>query len=126
MVINAKINETSWLWHRRLAHISMHILSKIIKKDLVFGLSKISFDKNKICDACQLGKQTRVSFKSKNIVSTSKPLELLHMDLFGLIRTTSLRRKRYDFVIIDDFLHFIWVLFLISKDEAFSAFFKFC
>ena len=44
----------------------------------------------KFCDTCQLGKQTRVSFKPKNIVSTFKPLELLHMDLFDPTRTTSL------------------------------------
>ena len=56
VAMNAKINETSWLWHHRLAHISMHTLSKIIKKDLIFGLSKINFDKNKICNAYQLGK----------------------------------------------------------------------
>ena len=93
VAINAKINETSWLWHRRLVHISMHTFFKIIKKDLVFGLPKISFDKDKVCDACQLGKQIRVSFKSKNIVSTSKSLELLHMDLFDPTRTTSLEVK---------------------------------
>ena len=71
----------------------MHTLSKIIKKDLIFGLPKINFDKDKICDVCQLGKQTRVFFKSKNIVSTSKPLEFLHMDLFSPTRITSLEEK---------------------------------
>ena len=91
--LNAKANETSWLWHRRLAHISMHSLSKLIKKELVLGLPKLNFEKDRICDACQLGKQTRVSFKSKNIVSTSRPLELLHMNLFGPTRTTSLGGK---------------------------------
>ena len=67
-------------------HILVYTLSKIIKKDLVFYLSKINFDKDKICDACQLDKQTRVFFKSKNIVLTSKPLELLHIDLFDPTR----------------------------------------
>ena len=81
----------------------MHTLSKIIKKDLIFGLPKINFDKDKIYDAYQLGKQIRVAFKSKNIVSTFKLLELLHMDLFDPTRTTSLGGKRYDFIIIGDF-----------------------
>ena len=48
------------------------------------------------------------------------------MDLFGPTRTTSLGGKRYDFMIIDDFSYFTWILFLASKDEAFSAFSKFC
>ena len=50
----------------------------------------------------------------------------MHIDLFGPTRITSLGGKRYGFIIIDDFLCFTWVLFLISKDEAFSVFSKFC
>ena len=51
-------SDESWLWHGRLSHISMSILSKISKNDLVKGLPKIKFDKDKVCDACQLGKKT--------------------------------------------------------------------
>ena len=72
----------SWLWHRRLGHASMKTLSKLVKNDLVIGLPKLTFNKDKICDACQFGKQARNSFKSKNLISTSRPLELLHIDLF--------------------------------------------
>ena len=97
----------------------------MISRNLVKGLPKIDFDKFRICDACQLGKQTRGSFKSKNIVSTSRPLELIHMDLFGPTRTTSLGGKKYGLVIIDDFTRFTWVLFLAYKDETFSVFEKF-
>ena len=60
----------SWLWHRRLRHASMKTLSKLVKKDLVIGFPKLSFDKDKICDACQFGKEVRNSFKSKNLIST--------------------------------------------------------
>ena len=69
----------SWLWYRRLGHASIKTLSKLIKNDLVIELSKLSFDKDKICDACQFGKQVRNSFKSKNLVSTSRPLELFQI-----------------------------------------------
>ena len=48
------------------------------------------------------GKQTKGSFKSKNVVSTSRTLELLHMDLLGPTRTTSLGGKRYALVIVED------------------------
>ena len=47
------------------------------------------------------------------------------MDLFGPTRTTSLGKKWYDFIIIDDFSHFIWVFFLVHKDEIFQVFSKF-
>nr|KYP46180.1 hypothetical protein KK1_032224 [Cajanus cajan] len=66
--------DESWLWHKRIAHINMEHLNKLISKDLVIGLPKIKFEKNKLCDACQKGKQVKVSFKPKNIVTTSRPL----------------------------------------------------
>ena len=46
----------SWFWHRKLGHASMKTLSKLVKNDLVIGLPKLNFNKNKICDACQFGK----------------------------------------------------------------------
>ena len=50
------INETSWLWHRRLGHASTHLITKLIKHNLVRGILNLSFEDNKVCDACQLGK----------------------------------------------------------------------
>ena len=52
-------------------------------------------------------KQTKVSFKLKKFISTERPLELLHMDLFGPSRTTSLGGNYYALVIVDDFSRFI-------------------
>ena len=102
----------------------MDLISKLIKRNLIKSLPKLNFEKNKICDLCQLEKQTRSSFKLKNIVLTSKLFELLHMNLFGPTRTTSLGDKKYRLVIVDDFSRFMWILFLAQKDEAFSAFTK--
>jgi len=119
-------NVDSWLWHRRLGHISMSGISKLCKKDLVVGLPKLTFEKDKICDACQQGKQTKESFKAKNVVSTSRPLQLLHMDLFGPIKTSSLSGKKYALVIVDDYSRFTWTFFLAQKDDTFHEFSKFC
>ena len=125
VAMDARIKESSWLWHRRLGHASMHTLSKLVSKDLVKGLPKLKFEYDHICDACQFGKQTRGSFKSKNMISTSRPLELLHMDLFGPTRTTSLGGKKYGLVIVDDFSRYTWISFLAHKDETFDAFKRF-
>ena len=46
-------NKDSWLWHRKLGHASMDTISKLIRKDIVKGLPKIDFSKDKICQACQ-------------------------------------------------------------------------
>ena len=76
-------NENADLWHRRLGHVSSSLLNKLISKDLVRGLPKMKFAENKICEACVKGKQIRSSFKPKNQVTSSRTLELLHMDLCG-------------------------------------------
>ena len=75
--------DDSWLWHRRFAHINMHHLNHLVRKYLVIGLPKLKFQKNKLCEACQKRKQVKNSFQSKNVISITKPLELLHIDLFG-------------------------------------------
>ncbi|KAK2994022.1 hypothetical protein RJ640_018779 [Escallonia rubra] len=42
-----------WLWHRRLGHVHMDLIKKLLSKDLVRGLPNLRFIKDKICDACQ-------------------------------------------------------------------------
>ena len=89
----------------------MDLMSKLVKKNLVKDLPKVNYERNRLCDACQLEKQTRNTFKPKNIVSTTRPLELLHMDLFKPTRTTSLGGRKYGLVIVDDYSRFTWVMF---------------
>ena len=48
----------------------------------------------------------------------------MHLDLFGPTRTTSLRGKKYDLVVVDDFSRFTSVSFLAYKDATFSSFIK--
>lgn len=67
----------------------------------------------------------RVSFKPKNYVSTSKPLELLDIDLFVPSRTKILGGGYYDFVIVNHYTIFTWTLFLSHREETFKDFVKF-
>ena len=100
----------------------MRLISKIFQKELDKGLPKISFDNDSTCEFCQRGKQTKSFFHSKNVVSTTRSFELLHLDLFGSTRTANLGGKKYGLVIVDDFSRFTWVIFLIHKDDACEAF----
>ncbi|WVZ51224.1 hypothetical protein U9M48_002386 [Paspalum notatum var. saurae] len=118
-------NSKGWLWHRRLAHVVMSTLKKLMKKDLVRGLKDITFEKDKLCSACQVGKQVANTHPSKTFMSTSKPLELLHMDLFGPTSYTSIGGNNYGFVIVDDFSRYTWVYFLEDKTEVAHVFSKF-
>ncbi|GJY32205.1 retrovirus-related pol polyprotein from transposon TNT 1-94 [Tanacetum coccineum] len=71
-------------------------------KELVRNLPKLKFDQH-FCDACKIGKQAHVCHKAKNIVSTTRCLELLHMDLFGPSAVRSYGGNRYTLVIVDDY-----------------------
>jgi hypothetical protein len=92
------------LWHRRLAHVGMNQLKKLMKYDLIIGLNNnIIFEKNKLCSACQAGKQVGNTHPPKSVMSTSKLLELLHIDLFGPITYGSIGGNSYGLVVVDDY-----------------------
>ncbi|XP_049414870.1 uncharacterized protein LOC125877656 [Solanum stenotomum] len=68
------------IWYRRLGHVSFSLLNKLVAGELVPGLPKLKFSNNKVCEACVRGKQMKLSSKLKKGVSTTRPLELLHID----------------------------------------------
>jgi hypothetical protein len=113
----AKTN-MGWLWHCRLAHVGMKNLHKLLKGEHILGLTNVHFEKDRICSACQAGKQVGVHHPHKNIMMTDRPLELLHMDLFGLIAYISIGGSKYCLVIVDDYSHFTWVFFLQEKSHT--------
>ncbi|GKC99186.1 retrovirus-related pol polyprotein from transposon TNT 1-94, partial [Tanacetum coccineum] len=78
-----------------------NIIGKASKK-LVRNLPKLKFDQH-LCGACKIGKQAHASHKAKNIVSTTRCLELLHMDLFVPSIIRSYGGNLYTLVIVDDY-----------------------
>jgi hypothetical protein len=58
------------------------------------------------------------SHPSKNIMTTSRPLELLHMDLFGPVAYLSIVGSKYGLIIVDDYPRITWVFFLQNKFET--------
>jgi hypothetical protein len=89
----------------------MKNLHKLLKGDHVLRLTNVCFEKDRPCAACQAGKQVGRTHHNKNVMTTSRPLELLHMDLFGPVAYLSIGGSKYGLVIVDDFSRFTWVLF---------------
>jgi transposase InsO family protein len=91
---------------------------KLLKGEHVIGLTNVTFEKDRPCAACQAGKQVGSSHHAKNVMTTSRPLELLHMDLFGPVAYLSIGGSKYGLVIVDDFSRFTWVFFSQDKSET--------
>nr|GEX71350.1 retrovirus-related Pol polyprotein from transposon TNT 1-94 [Tanacetum cinerariifolium] len=115
----ATIDENYTLWHMRLGHANMCLNKSLASKDLVRNLPRLKFDQH-FCDACKIRKQAQASHKAKNMVSTTRCLELLHMDLLGPSIVRSDGGNRYTLVIVDDYSRYTWTRFLKVKTEAFD------
>jgi hypothetical protein len=107
-----------WLWHRRLAHVDMRNIHKLQKDGHIIGLTNNVFEKDRPCGACQAGKQVRTHHHAKNIMTTIRPLEVLHMNLLGLIAYISICGNKYGLIIADDYSLFTWVFFVQDKSET--------
>ncbi|GKA17822.1 retrovirus-related pol polyprotein from transposon TNT 1-94 [Tanacetum coccineum] len=108
----------SCLWHHMLSHLNFGTINQLTSKDLVDGLSIYKYNKDHLCSACEQGKSKKALLPPKLVPSIESKLELLHMDLCGPMRITSINGKKYILVIVDDYSRFTWVYFLRTKDEA--------
>ena len=99
----------------------MRLLQSLSPKDLVRNLPKLRFDQH-FCDACKVGKQAHSSHKPKNMISTSRCLELLHMDLFGPSAIRGYGGNLYTLVIVDDYSRYTWTRFLKNNTKTSNQF----
>ncbi|GJW86751.1 ribonuclease H-like domain-containing protein, partial [Tanacetum coccineum] len=111
-------SEESMLWHKRLGHVNFKNINKLVKENLVRDLPLKRFENDQTCVACLKGKKHKASCKTKAFNSITKPLFMLHMDLFGPTFVSSLMHKKYCLVVTDDYSRFSWVFFLTTKDET--------
>ncbi|KAL4012936.1 hypothetical protein IC575_025083 [Cucumis melo] len=115
------LKDPSWLWHFRYGHLNFKSLSYLCKNHMVRGIQNINHETN-ICEVCILAKHHRDSFPTGKAWRASKPLELIHTDLCGPMRTTTNGGNRYFITFIDDFSRKLWIYFLKEKSEALVCF----
>ncbi|GJU71609.1 retrovirus-related pol polyprotein from transposon TNT 1-94 [Tanacetum coccineum] len=97
------------------------LIQSLASKELVRNLPKLKFDQH-FCDACKIENQAHASHKAKNIVSMTRFLELLHMDLFGPSTVRSYGGNCYTLVKLDNYSRYTWTRVLKDKTEAFDQF----
>nr|GEW08887.1 hypothetical protein [Tanacetum cinerariifolium] len=108
----------SWLWHRCLSHLNFGTISYFARHGLVRGPPMLKFEKDCLCSACAMGKSKKKPHKPKSVDTNQKKLYLLHMDLCGPMRVTSVNGKKYILVIVDDYSRFTWVGISHEKSVA--------
>ena len=103
---STKLNETE-LWYKRLGHVNFNDLSRLFSSELIYGIPKLEKVTSCVCRPCQLRKLIKSTHKKAKQIATSKPFELVHMDLIGRTQIESIGGKKYIFMAVDDFSRFI-------------------
>ena len=109
------------LWHRRFGHLGYLNLAKMQQLNMVSGIAVQAEDfkraNDKVCEPCIMAKQTRTPFPTSASVTT-RPLELLHMDLCGPMPVTSLGGHLYIATFLDDYSKLSVVRVISSKSDT--------
>ncbi|KAA0066731.1 gag-pol polyprotein [Cucumis melo var. makuwa] len=83
----------TWLWHKKLGHVSLRSLDKVIRNEAIVGIPSFDINGKLFCGDCQVGKKTKTSHRSLKECYTIRVLELLHLDFMGPMQTESLGGK---------------------------------
>ena len=106
-------------FHERMGHAGQGAIDKMIRNELVTGISGIKAGEIGNCNICKLGKLPRQTFaKVSRDPSIHRPLDMIFVDLAGPNKPATLGGARYDMVIIDAFTRRTWVILLAKKSDS--------
>ncbi|GKC76681.1 putative RNA-directed DNA polymerase [Tanacetum coccineum] len=104
------------LWHQRLGHPADPVLD-VLKSSLNLDSQTIS---EHLCATCNKAKKIREPFPLSDHKS-SKIGELVHLDVWGPYKVTSIDGFRYFLTIVDDFTRAVWIYMLKGKDDVYDS-----
>ena len=107
--------ESSMLWHRKLGHISIERIKKLVNDGV---LSTLDFADFETCVNCIKGKQTNKS--KKGAKRSTNLLEIIHIDI--CCPDMDANSLKYCITFIDDYSRYMYLYLLRLKDEALDAF----
>ncbi|CAI7842927.1 unnamed protein product, partial [Closterium sp. NIES-53] len=119
---SATSGQADWeTWHRRLAHVTVSTLEVMHKEKCVHGL-QLQRDGAHYgsCETCMQNKFARFPFPRAE-GSAKAPLEVVHMDLVGPMRTEGTGGVLYFLTMVDEWSRFTWARPLSKKSDAAAA-----
>ncbi|GBM24294.1 Retrovirus-related Pol polyprotein from transposon TNT 1-94 [Araneus ventricosus] len=111
------------VWHRKYCYVNPHYIVNTSKNDSVRELPNLK-SKAIVCEPCRLAKSKRRSFKPIGKIRSTKPLELLHLDVCGPLPSNSIQGHRYFLSITYDSRK-VTTFPMKRKTEVFSCFIKY-
>ena len=110
-------------WHRRLGHISVDSVLKMVKDGMVNGMSIVGGKAlSALCVPCQKGAQTRKPIPSKTETRSSEVLGRVFSDLCGKIDPPTREGFQYFITFTDDASRYSLIRFLKLKSDALTNF----
>lgn len=101
------------LWHPRLGHVSLKVMKEAERLGLVpEGLTHDG------CDTCEVAKHKRPSFKRAAQHRATKPLELVHVDLWGPVEEKTNGGATYGIMFTCDKTRWRRLFVINKKSEA--------
>ncbi|CAI7874999.1 unnamed protein product [Closterium sp. NIES-54] len=114
--------QADWeIWHWRLAHVAVSTLEVMHKEKCVHGLH-LQGDGAHYgrCEVCMQNKFSRFPFPRAE-GSAKAPLEVVHMDLVGPMRTEGTGGVLYFLTMVDKWSRFMWARPLSKQSDAAAA-----
>ena len=104
LVQSSANNDKLALWHPRVGHLNVKSVQAV--RGMVSGMdptqSRVA-PSSFICEGCIKSKQQRLPFPVGGATRATKPSELVHSDVCGPMKTTSIEAAKYFVTFIDDF-----------------------
>lgn len=115
--IATSVTSATDLWHRRLGHLGMSNVARLINGGLVGGKLAKMDPKGDFCETCTLGKMSKLPYCGSR-PRAANPLDRIHSDLCGPMETTAIDGSRYFVTFIDDHTHFTVTYLLKEKGQV--------
>ena len=119
--------ENKWIcWHRRLGYMPLETLKNMIGScQGLDDLQGVAMPRNYVSANVRMGKATNLDQPQQNPVRATKPMEIIHCDLFGPCKQPSFAGHTYCCVFVDDYSRYTWVYTIKQKSEFFDILKKF-
>jgi len=107
------------LSHKRFGNMSNNGIEILHKKNQLPGLKVVDMD---LCEHCIYIKQKRTQFFTKEHMKKTRPLELVHSDVFDPSKVASIGGSTYFVTFMDDCTRKVWLYMMKNKSEVFGIF----